>query len=60
MDTISLQSQRVWSVFGIPSLRDARVPYYVVQADVAARLHPISCEEEGCACNILHGVPALV
>lgn len=48
------------SVLDIPSLRDARVPYDVVQADVAACLHPVSCEEEGCARNIFHRIPALV
>lgn len=48
------------SFFGSPSLRDSRVPNYVVQSDVAARLHAISCEEEGHACYVLHSVPALV
>lgn len=47
-------------VFGIPSLRDTRVPNYVVQADVAACLHPISCKEEGHARYVLNSVPLLV
>lgn len=48
------------SVLGLPALRDARVTNYVVQADVAARLHPVGCEEEGHARHVLHGVSPLV
>lgn len=48
------------SVFHIPPLRDACVPNYVVQANVAARLHPFSCKKEGHARHALHSVPTLV
>lgn len=58
--SLLLQKIQYQQFFGSPSLRDSRVPNYVVQSDVAARLHTISCEEEGHACYVLHSVPALV
>lgn len=48
------------AVLCVPALRDARVTDYVVQADVAARLHSVGCEEEGHARHILHSVSPLV
>lgn len=45
---------------GVPALRDARVANYVVKIDVAARLHPVSGEEEGHARHVLHSVSPFV
>lgn len=44
----------------IPSLRDACVPNYVIQSNVAACLHTFCSKEKGHACNALHSVPPLV
>lgn len=48
------------SVLGVPALRDARVTDYVVETDVAARLHSVGGEEKGHARHILHSVSPFV